>query len=192
MINVRMHGRGGQGVVATAEIIALAAFENGWFCQGFPAFGVERSGAPISAFARLSNEPIVTREQIYNPQIVLVADATLLNSIDISFGANKDTIFLVNSNQAKKELIKTMKSSKKQSFIPQEKNIKTIDATSIALKIFQKNLNNTALLGALSSFAPFTDLNSVAKAISEKFIDKGPDIIKKNILASREAAKQLQ
>lgn len=187
-----MHGRGGQGVVATAEIIALAAFENGWFCQAFPAFGVERSGAPISAFARIDKQPIVTREQIYQPEIIIVADDTLVNSIDISFGADKNTIFLINSKKNHSEIIKNMKIAKKQSFIPQEKNIKIIDATSIALEIFNKNLNNTALLGSLAKFAPFTNLESVAKAIAEKFNDKGVDIVKKNILASETAFNQLQ
>lgn len=83
MEQIRIHGRGGQGVVTAAEIIALAAFYENLKAQAFPSFGVERTGAPIQSFVRISKTPIITREQIYNPSVLIIQDASLLESLDV-------------------------------------------------------------------------------------------------------------
>jgi len=105
MIQIRIHGRGGQGVVAAAELIATAAFKDGLYAQAFPFFGVERSGAPIQAYARIDRQPIITREQVYAPDFLVIEDAGLLQAADTLAGVTKKTIVIVNSPE-KSETIK--------------------------------------------------------------------------------------
>jgi pyruvate ferredoxin oxidoreductase gamma subunit len=172
MEQIRIHGRGGQGVVTAAEIIALAAFYEGFEAQAFPNFGVERTGAPIQSFARISQKPIITREQIYAPTVLIIQDATLLDSVDVFYGSTKDTLVIINSAENKwPELNKRFK---KVYFTP---------ATEIALEIFGKNIVNTVILGAFAKHSGLLSLNSLKKAIAEKFKDKGQAMIDKNILA---------
>ena len=100
MIEIRFHGRGGQGSVTAAEILAKAVFEEGKYTQAFPSFGVERRGAPVTAFARISDEPIRRRYQIYNPQYVVVLDETLANVVNLTSGIQKDNgAVLVNTKR---------------------------------------------------------------------------------------------
>lgn len=172
MEQIRIHGRGGQGVVTAAEIIALAAFYEGLEAQAFPNFGVERTGAPIQSFARISQHPIITREQIYNPTVLIIQDATLLDSVDVFYGSTKETVVIINSPENKwPELNKRFK---KLFFTP---------ATEIALEIFGKNIVNTVILGAFAKYTNLLSLASLKKAINEKFKNKGAEIINKNIKA---------
>jgi len=177
MIQIRIHGRGGQGVVTAAELIAMAAFYQGRESQAFPSFGVERTGAPIEAFVRISDRPIRTREHVYQPDVLIIQDPTLLNTIDVVRGAKKDTKLIINTNQAR-ESIKINLS---------KDNLFTVDATAIALKIIGKNLVNTVILGAFAKVTGLVSLTSLEKAIKEKFCDKGTDIIDKNIVAIKQA-----
>lgn len=169
---IRIHGRGGQGVVTAAELIALAAFYDGYEAQAFPSFGVERTGAPIQSFARVSREPIITREQIYNPTILIIQDSTLLESVNVFTGCTKDTIIIINS--------------KKNNWPELNKKFKHLHftaATEIAMEIFGKNMVNTVILGAFAKYTGLVSLESLKKAIAEKFKEKGNGIIEKNILA---------
>lgn len=169
---IRIHGRGGQGVVTAAEIIALAAFYEGYESQAFPNFGVERTGAPIQSFARISKEAIITREQIYTPTILIIQDATLIDNVDVFYGSTKDTLVIINSSQNNwPELSKRFK---RVYFTP---------ATEIALEIFGKNIVNTVILGAFAKHSKLLSLASLKKAVTEKFKDKGQNVIDKNILA---------
>jgi len=172
MEQIRVHGRGGQGVVTAAEIIALAAFYEGFEAQAFPNFGVERTGAPIQSFARISKAPIITREQIYTPTILIIQDSTLLETVDVFSGSDKNTIIIINS--AKNNWPELNKRFKKVYFTP---------ATEIALEIFGKNIVNTVILGAFAKHTKLLSLDSLKKAIKEKFKDKGQEVINKNILA---------
>ena len=176
---IRIHGRGGQGVVTAAEIIAIAAFHSGNYSQAFPMFGVERTGAPIESYVRISNHPIRTREQIYEPDILVVQDASLLDAIDITKGCDQNTIIIINTSKNKSELNIKLPA----------KNIYTIDATQIALEILKKNIVNTVIIGAMAKATGLIDLNGLKKAINEKFQDKGKDIINKNIKAVSESYK---
>ena len=189
MISIRVHGRGGQGVITAAELIALAGFKSGLQTQALPAFGVERTGAPIQAFARLSDKPILTREHIYEPQIIIVQDPTLLESLDIMAGANQQTKLIVNSPKTAKGIFNQIKSEKIQSLAPMEKNITTVDASSIAFRIFGKNLVNTALLGALAKTTKQISITALKAAITEKFTSKGQATIDRNITAALETFK---
>ena len=123
MISIRVHGRGGQGVVTAAEIIAIAAFNEGKFAQALPYFGTERTGAPVQAFARLADQPIKNKEHIYEPDILIIQDPTLLKVKEIFIGTGPKTIFIVN---APKKITK--------------KNYYTVDATKTALEILGKNI----------------------------------------------------
>ncbi len=179
MKQIRIHGRGGQGVVTAAELIAIAAFCEGKISQAFPSFGVERTGAPIESFARIDDRPIRTREQVNEPDILIVQDPTLINVIDIARGTNNKTIAIINSTKKKKDL---------KINLP-EKNIFIIDATKIALDKIGKNIVNTTIMGAFARVTGLVSLNSLKMAIKEKFKEKGGDIINKNIKAIEEAYK---
>ena len=172
MEQIRIHGRGGQGVVTAAELIAIAAFYEGKEAQAFPNFGVERTGAPISAFARISDKAIIIREQIYQPTILIIQDQTLIGTVDVFAGTDKNTIIIINSPTDNwPELKKRFK------------HIYFTPATEIALEIFGRNIVNTVILGAFAKYTGLVRLDSLKYAISEKFKDKGEAIIAKNILA---------
>lgn len=170
MKQIRIHGRGGQGVVTAAELIAIAAFNDKKEAQAFPHFGVERTGAPIEAFARIDNKPIRTREHVYEPDILIVQDPSLLEVVDVTKGCHKDTKIILNTSIEKEKVN-----------LPQT-NLFTIDATKIALDIIGKNIVNTVILGALAKAGEIS-LDSLKKAIEQKFAKKGKSLIDKNIKA---------
>ncbi|MFA5000390.1 MAG: 2-oxoacid:acceptor oxidoreductase family protein [Patescibacteria group bacterium] len=187
MEQIRVHGRGGQGVVTAAELIAIAAFYSGREAQSFPNFGVERSGAPIQSYARVSHRPILTREQVYAPTVLLIQDPTLVDEAlkkknaltqGIFAGCTPDTKIIINAPANRWP-------SLKKKF----KNLYFSPATEIALEIFGKNIVNTVILGALAKYTKIISLPALEKAIKEKFADKGKEIIKKNILAVDKAGR---
>jgi len=175
MEQIRIHGRGGQGVVTAAELIAIAAFYEGWEAQAFPSFGVERTGAPIQSFARISDKPIITREQIYKPTVLIIQDSTLIKTVDVFSGSTPETVVIINSS--KNNWPELNKKFKRLYFTP---------ATEIALKIFGRNIVNTVILGAFAKQTKLVSLDSLKKAIREKFADKGEAMIAKNIQAITE------
>lgn len=172
MEQIRIHGRGGQGVVTAAELIALAASYEGREAQAFPNFGVERTGAPIQSYARLSDQAIITREQIYEPSVLVIQDATLLETVDVFRGATKDTIVIINA-----------KENKWPKLLSRFRRVRFSPATEIALEIIGKNIVNTVILGAFAKETGFVSLDSLKKAIQEKFREKGEEVINKNIKA---------
>lgn len=176
MIQIRIHGRGGQGVVTAAELIAIAAFKDGKEAQAFPSFGVERTGAPVESYARIDDKPIILREQIYRPDILIIQDSTLLDIMDVAKGCDNKTMVIINTAKSKKEL---------KINLP-EKNIHTIDATKIALEIIGKNIVNTVILGAFAKATGLVSLNSLKQAIQEKFAER-QELIAKNIKAVEQA-----
>lgn len=177
MTQIRIHGRGGQGVVTAAELIAIAAFFDGQEAQAFPSFGVERTGAPIEAFARIDNKPIRTREHIYHPNILIIQDPTLLGTVDVTKGCDKNTKVIINSAKNITDLKINLPI----------KNIFVLDATAIALEEIGRNIVNTIILGALSRNTGIITLESLKKAIKQKFALKGEEIINKNIKAITKA-----
>jgi len=177
MTQIRIHGRGGQGVVTAAELIAIAAFFEGKQAQAFPSFGVERTGAPIEAFARISDQPIRTRQHVYRPDILIVQDPTLLATVNLAEGCNDKTKVIINTVEAKEKI----------SLALPKKNIFTLDATKIALDIIGKNIVNTVILGAFAKVTSLVSLSSLEKAIKEKFGEKGQEIVDKNIKAVKQA-----
>ena len=156
---IRIHGRGGQGGVTAAELLARAAFKEGKWVQAIPFFGAERRGAPVKAFARLSDEPILVRSQVYNPDYVVVLDSGLLDLVDVTEGLKKDGLVIVNTRKKPEELdIKHTRMA-------------TVDATGIALElellVAGLPVLNTTMLGAFARATEEVKLESVIEAIKE-------------------------
>jgi len=158
---IRIHGRGGQGGVTAAELLARAAFKEGKWVQAIPFFGAERRGAPVKAFARLADEPILIRSQVYNPDYVIVLDSTLLEIVDVTEGLKREGIIIVNTRQK-----------------PEEINIKqgrlaTVDATGIALElqllVAGLPVLNTTMLGAFARATEEVKLESVLEVIRQEW-----------------------
>ncbi len=161
MKEIRIHGRGGQGSVTAAELLAVAAFEDGKYSQAFPAFGVERRGAPIMAFTRISEHPIRLRSQVYEPDYVIVQDATLIEVVDVSSGAKPDGKILINTEFSSDTFN-----------LETEAQVMTIDATRIALDIIGRPIVNTILLGAFAGATHEIKVESIQNAVSERFPGK--------------------
>ncbi|VVC72237.1 Pyruvate/ketoisovalerate oxidoreductases common subunit gamma [uncultured archaeon] len=171
MIEVRLHGRGGQGAVTAVELLAVSAAEGGKWTQSFPFFGVERTGAPVQAFCRIDEKPVRVHQNVYEPDIVMVLDASLLSVTDVTSGLKKNGIVIVNTKKSKKEL----GISGEQVFI--------VDANGIALKHLGKPIVNTAMLGAFAKVTGLVPLDALKRAIRHRF--KG-EIAEKNVAAIEE------
>ncbi|MFA6534211.1 MAG: 2-oxoacid:acceptor oxidoreductase family protein [Patescibacteria group bacterium] len=176
MISIRFHGRGGQGAVTAAELLALAAFHEGQFAQAFPSFGVERQGAPLEAYCRISTKPITLRSQVTEPDFLVIQDASLLADPKTFQGIKPTTIAIINSIKSPTELQ-----------LPPKLKVKTVAATSVALEFLGQPLINTAILGALCQTSKLFKLESLNLAIKEKFADKGEAVVTKNLQAAQKA-----
>ena len=161
MKEIRIHGRGGQGSVTAAELLSVAAFKDGKFSQAFPAFGVERRGAPVQAFTRISNNPIRLRSQIYTPDYVIVQDVTLLETVDVANGIKDDGVIIVNTTE-KPESLK----------INTNARVMTADATKVAMDIIGRPIVNTVLLGAFAGATEEIKVESIYHAIKARFQEK--------------------
>ncbi len=169
-LEIRWHGRGGQGAITAAKIIAQAAYLKGYKgVTAAPSFGAERRGAPVSASTRISNEPILVVSQVENPGIVVVLDHTLLKYPDVTHGLGKDGWLIVNSPLTPREL-----------GLKGEYNIATADATKICqdlgLIIAGLVIVNTAILGALVRATKIVDLPTLEKVMRERFSKSTVDI----------------
>lgn len=164
MLQIRIHGRGGQGVVTAAELLSVAAFLDGKHSQAFPSFGSERTGAPVISFCRISEEKIRLREPIQEPDVILIQDPTLLHSVDVFSGAKNDGYLLINTKKSFSELGITDFISGKE----KAKNL-TVPASEIAMKHIGRPLPNAALLGGLAAATSIVRIESVLRAIEERF-----------------------
>lgn len=157
MIEIRIHGRGGQGAVTAASLLAMAAGHDDKFSQGFPAFGVERRGAPVKAFARISDSPITIRSQIYSPDYILIMDPTLCELPEITEGIKPETVIIVNGTDGQGGF-------KNKTYY--------YDATSLALKVLGKDIVNTAILGVFAKATGLISLEGILDAIERNFPKK--------------------
>ena len=171
MIEIRIHGRGGQGSVTMAELLAEAAFHSGQEAQAFPNFGVERRGAPVTAYVRLDKKPIRLRSQIYSPDYVIVQDASLLVDGSILSNLKKGAVVIINTAKGINDLS-----------LPANIKVKTINASGLALEVIGKPIINTILLGAFAGLTGLIKLSAVEQAIKSRF---SGEIAEKNIRASR-------
>ncbi|WP_457619431.1 pyruvate ferredoxin oxidoreductase subunit gamma [Methanopyrus sp.] len=181
MIEIRIHGRGGQGAVTAAEILAIAAKEDGKYSQAFPFFGVERRGAPVTAFARIDDEFIKIRSQIYEPDHVIVLDSSLLAVVDVTEGLPEDGLIVINAkeNGLSEEIIEKL----------EDFNVYTVDATQIALDELGVPIVNTAMVGAYLKASEVLTLDSVRKAIRVRF---SGEIAEKNVRAVERAYREVR
>lgn len=159
MLEVRFHGRGGQGAVTSAEIVAQAAIKQGMRAQAFPSFGPERRGAPVQAFLRVSDKPIRLRSKVYKPDSVLILDPTLIASANPSAGLKKGGYVIINSNKSAEEL--------KKAFPGQ--NIIAVDASKIAKEELGVPITNTTMLGALVRATRVVELSALEEPVRNRF-----------------------
>lgn len=164
MFQVRIHGRGGQGVVTAAELLSVAGFLEGREAMAFPTFGSERTGAPVVAFCRLDDRPLRVREPIVEPDAVIVQDPTLLHQVDVFGGLADEGFLLVNTSRSFEEI---GLGEYVQRFDPHRRL--TVPATEIAREELGRPLPNAALLGAFAGLTGEVSLESVAAAIRERF-----------------------
>ncbi|GAA2121551.1 2-oxoacid:acceptor oxidoreductase family protein [Nocardioides bigeumensis] len=164
MFAVRIHGRGGQGVVTAAELLSIAAFLEGRHAQAFPTFGSERTGAPVTSFCRIDTEPIRLREPITAPDAVIVQDPTLLRQVDVFAGLHSDGYALVNSTHSVDELDLTELSARLGGA-----RLMSIDAALVARQHLGRPLPNAALLGAFAALSGVVGIEAVEAAIRRRF-----------------------
>jgi len=172
MIEIRFHGRGGQGAVTAARLLAEAAFAEGKHSQALPFFGAERRGAPVLAFTRIDSRPIRIRTQIYEPNYVVVLDHSLLEVVNVASGIKHDGLIVLNSKK------NAQFSNAKSAFV---------DATSIAKEMLGVPITNTAMLGAFAKATKLVSLDSLINVIKGRFSGKLAD---KNIAAIKAAYEQ--
>jgi pyruvate ferredoxin oxidoreductase gamma subunit len=164
MFQVRIHGRGGQGVVSGAEMLSVAAFLEGRYAQAFPSFGSERMGAPVMAFCRIDDKEIRLREPVRDPDALIIQDPTLLHQVDVFSGLARDGYILINTSRTFEalgvgEFARSLRAER----------LCTVPATEIALKHVGRPLPNAALLGGFAAVSGRISLDSVAAAIRDKF-----------------------
>ncbi|MFZ2445188.1 MAG: 2-oxoacid:acceptor oxidoreductase family protein [Syntrophobacteraceae bacterium] len=177
MVEIRFHGRGGQGAVTSAELTALAAIEEGKYAQAFPSFGPERRGAPVMAFVRVSETPIVTREKVYEPNIVVVLDPTLLKIVNVEAGLKKGGVIVLNTTKSADQV-------RKETGI--KAKLALVDASKIAMDTMRVPITNTTMLGALVKASGVIELKGLDHPINHRF---GP-IAQKNINACTRAFEE--
>jgi len=164
MFQVRIHGRGGQGVVTAAELLSVAAFREGRHAQAFPSFGSERTGAPVVAFCRIDDRPIRLREPVLAPDAIIIQDPTLLHQVDVFSGLSPDGYIVINTSRTFEEL-------GLGEFVGgfRRERLCTVPATELALKHIGRAVPNAALLAGFAALSGRISLESVSAAIREKF-----------------------
>ena len=167
MFQVRIHGRGGQGVVTGAEMLSMAAFFEGRHAQAFPSFGSERTGAPVVAFCRIADQEIRLREPILEPDCLIVQDATLFKVMDVFAGLRSEGYLLVNTNKNFDEIHIRAAADR----LPKGHAV-IVPATEFALKHVGRPVPNAALLGAFAALTRFVHVDSVKRAVEEAFPGK--------------------
>lgn len=162
MQEIRFHGRGGQGSVIGSEVLAHAFFNEGKYVQAFPAFGVERRGAPVTAFCRIDDKPIFLRNQIYQPDQIVVLDASMIESVDVAVGLKPGGMILINGNRSAEYY---------RSRFGDDYHLFVVDAAAIALShrlgSASHPIVNTAILGAFAKASRSVGIEAVQKAIED-------------------------
>ncbi len=179
MFQVRIHGRGGQGVVTGAEMLSIAAFRGGNHAQAFPSFGSERTGAPVVAFCRMDDKEIRLREPIMEPDALIIQDPTLLNQVEVLSGLKKDGYILINTRHTFEQM---GMGDYVKDFNPA--HLLTVGATELAVKHVGRAVPNVPLLGAFAALSGLITLAAVESAIEQKFAGA---VARGNVAAAREA-----
>ncbi len=175
----RWHGRGGQGAWTASELLARAAIHEGKYIQSFPEFGPERMGAPVKAYTRISDEPIRLHCAVYNPNLAIVMDPTLLATVPVTEGLGKTGILILNTPKDPKTMKEELKMTKG--------NVWTVPATEIAMRVLGRAITNTAMLGVVTRATGVVKMESVDKAVHERFPEP---LAEKNMGVIKEAYKE--
>jgi 2-oxoacid:acceptor oxidoreductase gamma subunit (pyruvate/2-ketoisovalerate family) len=182
MLEVRWHGRGGQGAWTASELLARAAVAEGKFVQSFPEFGPERMGAPVTAFTRISSDPIRLHCAVYNPDVVAVLDPTLLKSVNVAEGLDeKEGNIIVNTKEEPSEVRKLLNSPRGKLW--------TVPATEISIKLLGMPITNTAMLGAAARVTGIVSLGTIETMIKQRF---RADVADKNFAVVKEAYQEVK
>ncbi len=179
MIEIRFHGRGGQGAVTSAELLAVAAIDEGRYAQAFPSFGPERRGAPVIAYCRINDRPIRIRANIYEPDLVLVLDASILKIVDVAGGLKADGILIANTPMSPDEI---------RSILRIKQKVAAVNATKIAMEVLGLPITNTTMLGSLIKASGVVDRDSVIQPLRNRF----GRIADKNISAYQRAFEETE
>lgn len=184
-LEIRWHARAGQGVITAAKMLAEALLESGKYIQAFPEYGPERSGAPMKAFNRISDKPILIHSGVLFPDVVAIVDPTLIGLKDLVEGIKENTVFIINSPDDPDKIRKRMKVNSNALY--------TVDATKIAIECFGKNIPNTPLLGAVvkvTGLVPLSDISEqLRKTLGKKFNEK---TVESNIKALIRGAEEVK
>jgi len=164
MIEVRWHGRGGQGAKTASQFLGEAALDTGKYIQSFPEYGPERAGAPMKAFNRISEQPIHIHSSVTNPEIVVVIDPTLIGAIDVIEGMGDDGVLLVNTDKSPGDIRKATGFTKGK--------VGTVDATKIALETLKLPMPNMPMLGALLKINALVTIDQLSERVKAKFLKK--------------------
>lgn len=179
MIEVRWHGRGGQGAVTSVELLASAAIGVGKYAQGFPSFGPERRGAPVAAFSRIDDKKIKVRSGIYNPDVVVVLDSSLIGLVNVTEGLKARGMLIVNTGKSPEEIRKELKF---------EGTVATVDATHIAREELGVPIANTTMIGALLRLTGTMKIDDMKETVEHRF----NRIAEKNLKAMRRAYEEIK
>ena len=187
MIEIRWHGRGGQGAKTASLLLADAAFNTGKYIQGFPEYGPERMGAPITAYNRISSSPIRIHSNIYEPDYVVVVDDTLLESVDVTAGLKEDGAIVINTTKNGEDLKKLLKGYKGK--------IYTIDARKVSIETLGKYFPNTPMLAAIVKVSGIMNEENFVKDMEGSFkhkFAKKPEVIDGNMKAIEMALNEVK
>lgn len=184
-IEIRWHGRGGQGTVTAAKALADAALCGGQYVQAFPEYGPERMGAPLKAYNRLSKMPITIYAPVTNPDIVAVVDSSLIGMIDIAEGAKDNTIFIINTSLEPEKI--------KEKLGLKDHKLYTVDASTIAMETIGKEIPNIPILGAIAKVTDLIPLDILKKEIEKTFLKKfGTKMVEANINALKRGYEEVK
>ena len=188
LIEIRWHGRGGQGAKTAALLFADAALASGKYIQAFPEYGPERMGAPVTAFNRISSKPILLHSGVLNPDVVIVLDPTLMDGVDVTEGLPQDGVIIVNTNKSPADIKKELK-------ISGAIKVYTVDASTISKETIGREIPNTPMLGAfikVTGILDFKDMiEDTRKKLEKKFKSK-PEVIEGNIKAIERAYSEVK
>ncbi len=184
LIEVRWHGRGGQGAKTAALLLAEAAIEEGKYGQAFPEYGPERTGAPVRGFTRISDAPIRIHSAIQNPDVVIVLDQTLLDTIDVAEGTTANSVFIFNTTMSLAEIRSKLKLTDRKVYV--------LNANQIAQEEIGRPIPNTVMLGALMKATQLMQMETLVNGLTKKFQHKfSKQVIDKNIRAVKRAYEEV-
>ena len=186
-VEIRWHGRGGQGSKTAANLLAEAASDAGMYIQAFPEYGPERMGAPVVAFNRIGDEPITIHSNVSNPDVVIVLDATLIGKVNLAEGLRPDGVLIINTNQTPAAIRAKLKLN--------HGKVYTVDASKISLETIGRDIPNTPMMGALLKTTGILDYDKfmtvTKEQLSYKFKSR-PEVVDGNLKAIKRAYEEVQ